>query len=84
MNKNQELYTKIVEAYENGETNKDTLASIRCLREDDSPLFTGCTGVAYSMGYSFRCASIAVFTRWSSCIETVLIQVIASVLCVLG
>src|SRR5262245_28844072 len=50
---------------------------------DDSPVFTGCTGVAYSIGYSFRCDSIATFTRSSSCIETVLIQVIASVLCVL-
>ena len=37
---------------------------------------TAGTGVAYSCGYSLRSASIAAFTRSSSSIETVLIQVI--------
>src|SRR6266702_3398589 len=43
---------------------------------DVSPLFTGCKGAAYSTGYSLRSSSMAAFTRSSSSIRTVLIQVI--------
>src|SRR5260221_7787939 len=41
-----------------------------------TPRSTAGTGVAYSCGYNFRSASIAAFTRSSSAIDTVLIQVI--------
>src|SRR6266404_7439351 len=40
------------------------------------PRSTAGTGVAYSCGYNFRSASIAAFTRSSSEMEIVLIQVI--------
>src|SRR5882757_724817 len=63
---------KVLKAWKSTSGRSEWLATM----PEVSPLFTGWTGVAYSIGESLRWASIAFLARGSSSIRTVWIQVI--------